>query len=99
MKNGNQMDQRRRRLCQTWEASRRLLKAMCREASLSPSLRQEAMSALAKLPRNSSPTRVRNRCSLTGRSRGVSQDFRLSRMKLRQLAAQGLLPGVFKASW
>ncbi len=54
---------------------------------------------LQKLPRNSAPTRLRNRCWLTGRSRGYYRDFGLSRHVLREMAHQGLLPGVTKSSW
>ena len=54
---------------------------------------------LAKLPRNSSPTRVRNRCELTGRPRAVYRKFKLSRLALRELASSGALPGVVKSSW
>lgn len=54
---------------------------------------------LQQLPRNSSPTRVRNRCWLTGRPRGYYRDFGLSRHVLREMAHQGLLPGVVKSSW
>ncbi len=55
--------------------------------------------ALQKLPRNSSPTRVRNRCNLTGRGRGVYRKFGLCRNVFRQLALQGKIPGIRKASW
>ena len=55
--------------------------------------------ALAQLPRDASPTRVRNLCALTGRSRGVYRKFRLSRIKLRELALAGKVPGMRKASW
>ena len=55
--------------------------------------------ALSKLPRNSSPTRVRNRCVLTGRGRGVYEKFGLCRQMFRKLALEGKLPGVRKASW
>jgi Ribosomal protein S14 len=51
------------------------------------------------MPRNSSPTRIRNRCNLTGRARGVYRKFQLSRIKLRELAAKGQIPGVIKSSW
>ncbi|MEE9403858.1 MAG: 30S ribosomal protein S14 [Algisphaera sp.] len=54
---------------------------------------------LAMLPRDASPTRVRNLCALTGRSRGVYRKFRLSRIKLRELALEGKVPGLRKASW
>jgi len=55
--------------------------------------------ALAKLPRDSSPTRSRNRCQITGRARGVLRKFRISRIMLRELALVGQMPGVRKASW
>lgn len=55
--------------------------------------------ALQKLPRDASPTRVRSLCELTGRSRGVYRKFKLSRIKLRELALQGKIPGMRKASW
>lgn len=55
--------------------------------------------ALQKLPRNSSPTRVRNRCSLTGRGKGVYRKFGLCRNVFRQMALEGKLPGIRKASW
>ncbi len=55
--------------------------------------------ALQKLPRDASPTRLRNLCALTGRSRGVYRKFKLSRIKLRELALEGKVPGMRKASW
>jgi len=55
--------------------------------------------ALARLPRNASPTRVRNRCALTGRTRGVYRKLGISRIKLRELALQGKIPGMRKSSW
>lgn len=55
--------------------------------------------ALQKLPRNASPTRVRNRCSITGRSRGYIGRYGVSRIKFRELALEGKLPGIRKASW
>lgn len=55
--------------------------------------------ALARLPRNSSPTRLRNICAITGRSRAVYQKFRISRIMLRKLALEGKIPGMRKASW
>ena len=54
---------------------------------------------LARLPRDASPTRIRNLCALTGRSRGVYRKFKISRIKLRELALQGKIPGMRKASW
>ncbi len=65
----------------------------------SPADRMEAMKKLATLPRNANPTRLRNRCSVTGRSRGFSRMFGLCRQQLRTLASAGVLPGVRKSSW
>jgi small subunit ribosomal protein S14 len=61
--------------------------------------KQKNFAALAKLPRDSSPTRLRNRCQLTGRSRGVLRKFKVSRIMLRELALAGKIPGLKKASW
>ncbi|MDA8390898.1 MAG: 30S ribosomal protein S14 [Gammaproteobacteria bacterium] len=61
--------------------------------------RQQAMAELAKLPRNASPVRVRNRCYMTGRSRGYYRKFGLGRNKLREMMMRGEVPGVVKASW
>jgi small subunit ribosomal protein S14 len=61
--------------------------------------KQKNYAALAKLPRDSSPTRSRNRCQLTGRSRGVLAKFKISRIMLRELALAGKIPGLKKASW
>ena len=61
--------------------------------------RLAAVDALNKLPKNSSPTRLRNRCQFTGRSRGFLRKFKLSRLCFREMALQGLIPGIVKASW
>jgi small subunit ribosomal protein S14 len=61
--------------------------------------RMAAREKLQKLPRDSSPVRLRNRCALTGRPRGVYQKFGLGRIKLREIAMKGEIPGVIKASW
>ena len=61
--------------------------------------KQKNYAAIAKLPRDSSPTRLRNRCQLTGRSRGVLRKFKISRIMLRELALAGKIPGLKKASW
>jgi small subunit ribosomal protein S14 len=66
---------------------------------LPPEERFGARLKLAELPRNSSPTRVRNRCELTGRPRANYRKFKLSRIALRELASQGQIPGVVKSSW
>ena len=64
-----------------------------------PEERKEAMLKRAKLPRNSNPTRLRNRCSITGRARGYSRMFGLCRQQVRTQASEGKLPGVRKSSW
>lgn len=69
------------------------------DPKLSDDERDAARAKLQKLPRNANPNRVRNRCELTGRPRGVYRDFKLCRNKFRELANNGLIPGVTKASW
>ncbi len=64
-----------------------------------PDERMDAMKKLAKLPRNANPTRLHNRCSVTGRARGFSRMFGLCRQQLRTMASEGKLPGVRKSSW
>ena len=64
-----------------------------------PDERMVAMKKLAKLPRNANPTRVHNRCSITGRARGYSRMFCLCRQQVRTMASEGKLPGVRKSSW
>ncbi len=64
-----------------------------------PDERMEAMKKLAKLPRNANPTRLRNRCAITGRARGYNRTFGLCRQQVRTLASDGKLPGVRKSSW
>lgn len=78
---------------------RQELKAKTKDMDLSEEERQEAHIALNKMPRNSSPIRLRNRCQLTGRPRGFLRKFRLSRLTFRELASMGMIPGVTKASW
>lgn len=75
------------------------LRAAAIDQKLSEEEREAARAKLQKLPRNGNPNRVRNRCELTGRSRGVYRDFKLCRNKFRELANNGLIPGVTKASW
>ena len=90
---------KREKLVRKYAAKRAELKRRARDSSLSPEERMHARESLAKLPRNSSPVRLRNRCMVTGRGRGVYRKFRLSRIKFRELALEGQLPGVQKASW
>lgn len=82
-----------------YEKYRLELKELIRNPKTSDEDRYEAMEKLSKIPRNALPVRYRSRCMLTGRSRGVFKKFKLSRMKFRELAHQGMLPGVSKASW
>ena len=92
-------NKRREKLAKQFAAKRAKLKAMAVDDKLTPEDRFEARIKLAELPRNSSPTRIRNRCELTGRPRAVYRKFKLSRLALRQLASLGALPGVVKSSW
>ena len=78
---------------------RQALEAIINDQSLSEEERYQARLKLQALPRNSSPTRLRNRCEITGRPRGVYRKFGLGRNKLRQAAMNGEIPGVIKASW
>lgn len=81
-----------------YEHKRAELKAkMSRNAT--PEERMDAMKKLAKLPRNANPTRLHNRCSVTGRARGYSRMFGLCRQQVRTQASEGKLPGVRKSSW
>ena len=92
-------NKKRIKLTQKYKTIRAALKAKVIDLSLSMKDRMEAQQALQKLPRNSSAVRVRNRCALTGRPRGYMGMFDLSRIKFRELALQGFLPGVKKTSW
>lgn len=92
-------NKKRKRLVEKYTAKRARLKAIACDLSLPPEERFLARLKLAKLPRNSSPVRVRNRCDLTGRPRGFYRKFRLSRIALRELAGSGQIPGMVKSSW
>ncbi|HMN20027.1 MAG TPA: 30S ribosomal protein S14 [Ottowia sp.] len=75
------------------------LTAIAKDAKRSDEERAQARLALQKLPRNANPTRQRNRCEMTGRPRGTFRQFGLGRAKIRELAFEGQIPGVIKASW
>ena len=90
---------RRIKMAKQYAGKRAKLKAMAVDDKLSPEERFEARIKLAELPRNSSPTRIRNRCDLTGRPRGYYRKLHMSRIALRDLASQGQIPGMTKASW
>jgi small subunit ribosomal protein S14 len=92
-------NKRRRRLAKKYGAKRTKLKAIARDQSLPVEERFAARLKLAELPRNSAPVRIRNRCELTGRSRGYYRKFKLSRIALRDLASTGQIPGMVKSSW
>jgi len=90
---------KRKRLAKKYQTRRTRLKAIAADRSLPAEERFAARLKLAELPRNSSPTRVRNRCELTGRPRGYYRKLRMSRIALRDLGSQGLIPGMIKSSW
>jgi len=92
-------DQKRRRTVDKFRARRATLLDILRDSRASDEAREEARKKLQKLPRDASPVRLRNRCALTGRPRGVYREFGLGRNKLRELALRGEVPGVIKASW
>lgn len=90
---------KRLRMAERYRDRRETLKEAAKDESLSPEERFGARIALAELPRNSSSTRVRLRCTLTGRPRGNYRKFGLSRIALRELASSGQIPGMVKSSW
>ena len=90
---------RRKKAINLYRQRREELKKQTKNLKATQEDRQAASLALAKLPRDGSPTRLRNRCILTGRPRGYYRKFGLSRIALRDLALRGELPGVVKASW
>ena len=90
---------RRRRMVARHAARRSELKAVIRDKDAAPEDRFEAVLKLAELPRNGAKVRIRNRCVVTGRPRGYYRKFGLSRIALREMASEGLIPGVVKASW
>jgi small subunit ribosomal protein S14 len=92
-------EQRRIDLVKKMKAKRDTLRNKIKDMSVSEEERDAARLALQKMPRDSSPTRVRNRCRITGRSRGYYRKFGLSRSKLRKAAMRGDVPGLVKASW
>ncbi|MFZ5523735.1 MAG: 30S ribosomal protein S14 [Pseudomonadota bacterium] len=92
-------EQKRREMVAKFAAKRALLKATIQNTKISDEEREEARLKLQALPRNSSPVRLRNRCALTGRPRGTFRKFGLGRIKVREFAMCGEIPGVVKASW
>jgi len=91
--------QKRRKTVDKFKARRQTLLELLQSPRVSDEDKEAAREKLQKLPRDASPVRLRNRCALTGRPRGVYRKFGLGRNKLRDLALKGEVPGVIKASW
>ncbi len=98
-KSAIEKNNRRMRMVKKYAAKRAQLRVVARDRSLPPEERFQAYLKLAKLPRNGAPSRVRNRCELTGRPRGFYRKFRLSRIAVRELGSVGQIPGMVKSSW
>ncbi|MFM8770172.1 MAG: 30S ribosomal protein S14 [Rubrivivax sp.] len=94
-----QREEKREKLVAKFAQKHAQLQETARNAKLSDEERYAARLELQKLPRNANPTRLRNRCELTGRPRGTFRKFGLARSKIRELAFKGDIPGVVKASW
>ncbi|MDN5873351.1 MAG: 30S ribosomal protein S14 [Sinobacteraceae bacterium] len=92
-------DIKRAKLVEKFSARRAALKATIDDQTKTDEERYQARLQLQQLPRNASPTRMRNRCVVTGRARGVYSKFGLTRHKLREMALRGEVPGMTKASW
>lgn len=92
-------DKRRVLAAKKYAVVRASLKEKIRSPKSTPDERTSAQAKLQALPRDASPTRQRNRCAITGRSRGVYSKFGLARTKIREVAARGEIPGLAKASW
>jgi small subunit ribosomal protein S14 len=92
-------EKRRAKIAARYATRRRELKELIRSPKTSAEERSAAQVKLQKLPRDASPTRGRNRCAITGRSRGVYRKFGLARVKIREVANRGEIPGLSKASW
>jgi small subunit ribosomal protein S14 len=88
-----------KRLVKAKAAKRAALKAVANDENLSLEERFEARLKLAEMPRNSSPTRIRNRCEVTGRPRAYYRKLHMSRIALRDLGSRGQIPGLVKSSW
>ena len=98
-KSSIEKNNRRRKLAKRYSARRARLKAIVDDKSLPMEERFEAALKLATLPRNSSATRIRNRCEVTGRPRAFYRKLKMSRIALRELGSKGLIPGLVKSSW
>ena len=98
-KSSVEKQQRRERQVALKREKRKELKTKILDMNLSPAERQDAVIALNKMPKNSSVIRLRNRCQFTGRARGFLRKFKMSRLAFREMASNGMIPGVTKASW
>ena len=90
---------KRKKMVEKFKAKRASLLEVLQDPRATDEAKEAARDKLQKLPRDASPVRLRNRCALTGRPRGVYRKFGLGRNKLRDLALKGEVPGVIKASW
>jgi small subunit ribosomal protein S14 len=98
-KSSIEKNNRRQKMAKQAQAKRTRLKAIIADKNKPMEERFAATLKLAEMPRNSSPTRIRNRCELTGRPRSVYRKHKLSRIALRELGSKGLIPGLVKSSW
>jgi small subunit ribosomal protein S14 len=98
-KSSIEKNNRRRRMSKKFSGRRARLKAIVNDKTKPVEERFAASLKLAELPRNSSATRIRNRCELTGRPRAYYRKHKLSRIALRELGSKGLIPGLVKSSW
>ncbi|MEQ1881950.1 MAG: 30S ribosomal protein S14 [Burkholderiales bacterium] len=98
-KSVNNRDKKRRLTVKKFASRRKEIMVVLNNSKASDEDRMQAREKLQKLPRNASPVRLRNRCALTGRPRGVYSKFGLARSKLREIAMRGEIPGITKASW
>jgi len=92
-------ERRREKIVKQYAAKRAALKELIRNPRTSPEERAAAQVKFQAMPRDASSSRLRNRCAITGRSRGVYRKFGLSRVKIREVAFRGEIPGLSKASW
>ncbi len=98
-KSSIEKNNRRRRLVERYAGKRARLKAVANDSSKPMEERFAAQLKLAAMPRNSAKVRIRNRCEITGRPRAYYRKMRMSRIALREMASQGLIPGMTKSSW
>jgi small subunit ribosomal protein S14 len=98
-KSAVEKNKRRQALAARYKSKRTALLATANDESVAPEDRFAARLKLSEMPRNSAPTRVRNRCEVSGRPRAVYRTLKMSRIALRELGSKGLVPGLVKSSW